>query len=561
MAFIDDIASKLSGRTRAETNSVMTDATTRTYVGTATSASEDGSVYVELSQDVTLPDDDDGEHGLGVEMPTTVAVDEGDEVLVTVFGGGVMKAPVVTGNPGWGDNVQTQVDNAETLAQQAEAVATATGQHFWPDDDGVHVTEVTQEDWNDTESPDYHSGANVLLNALGQLFRDGMSNLMALTTGAAYTETFEIRSDDQNQYTLTNKPMTVDSVTIDSAATDDYLWLNYDMLEGGTGGGTVVLGSETWYDNPGATLSVTYHTSPALTIYDGLGNLAANIQSYFTATEIGLGGNIYEDMAHKWWQTASVRFFGANDNRGASLEAGYSYNADESNINWDDTLGLGGTISDAEAPTVNGCVSESGVDTHRWLYDDTESSDDYRAESTAKLYAHSHGGDGYYGADATAQMGVKTVTVGDDYARSYVTIGDGMGEDTDIPLQQAIAALTLVHRTTTPTRSLGSGGNARAFRVGDLIVIAGMYSGVQVSSTYTWTNVCVVAKSDLGISDFIDLASWYDFSGGGPSYTGDVNVGGGILNSGSNLAPRLQVSKATGANRYLRFICVALAID
>lgn len=183
MAFIDDIASKLSGRTRAETNSVMTDATTRTYVGTATSASEDGSVYVALSQDVTLPDDDDGEHGIGVEMPTTVGVSEGDEVLVTVFGGGVMKAPVVTGNPGWGDSLQAQVDNAEALAEQAEAVASATGQHFWPDTDGVHVTEVTQDEWNDSTSPNYHSGANVLLNALGQLFRDGVNNILAIVSG------------------------------------------------------------------------------------------------------------------------------------------------------------------------------------------------------------------------------------------------------------------------------------------------------------------------------------------------------------------------------------------
>lgn len=161
----------------------MTDATTRTYVGTATSASEDGSVYVTLSQDVTLPDDDDGEHGLGVEMPTTVAVDEGDEVLVTVFGGGVMKAPVVTGNPGWGDSIQTQVDNAETLATEAQEVAQATGQHFWPDDDGVHVTEATQEDWNDSTGTSYHSGANVLLNALGQLFRDGLNNILAIVSG------------------------------------------------------------------------------------------------------------------------------------------------------------------------------------------------------------------------------------------------------------------------------------------------------------------------------------------------------------------------------------------
>lgn len=179
-----DLATTLFGRSRAEENTVLTDATTRTYVGTAVTDSADGSVYVSLSEDVTLPDDDDGEHGTGVEMPTTVGVSEGDEVLVTVFGGGTLKAPVVTGNPGWGDAVQEQAANAETLAEQAEAVASATGQHFWPDTDGVHVTEVTQQEWSDSTSTNYHSGANVLLNALGQLFRDGLNNLLALLGGS-----------------------------------------------------------------------------------------------------------------------------------------------------------------------------------------------------------------------------------------------------------------------------------------------------------------------------------------------------------------------------------------
>ena len=185
MALIDEIAAKLSGRTRAEENIVSTDATTRTYVGTAVTDSADGSVYVSLSEDVTLPDDDDGEHGTGVEMPTTVGVSEGDEVLVTVFGGGTMKAPVVTGNPGWGDAVQEQAANAESIAEQAEAVASATGQHFWYDDggDGAHVTEVTQTEWGDSTSPNYHSGANVLINALGQLFRDGLNNILAIVSG------------------------------------------------------------------------------------------------------------------------------------------------------------------------------------------------------------------------------------------------------------------------------------------------------------------------------------------------------------------------------------------
>ena len=181
-----DLATTLFGRSRAEENIVSTDATTRTYIGTATSDSSDGSVYVALSEDVTMPDDYDGEHGTGVEMPTTVGVSEGDEVLVTVFGGGTLKAPVVTGNPGWGDDVETRVTEAhdlaasvESIAQEAKEVAEATGQHFWPDTDGVHVTEVTQDEWQTAPT-----GANVLLNALGMLFRRAMNPLLALVTGS-----------------------------------------------------------------------------------------------------------------------------------------------------------------------------------------------------------------------------------------------------------------------------------------------------------------------------------------------------------------------------------------
>ncbi|MBQ6915637.1 MAG: hypothetical protein IJQ65_07940, partial [Kiritimatiellae bacterium] len=54
---------------------------------------------------------------------------------------------------------------------------------FWPDTDVVHVTEVTQDEWSDSTSPNYHSGANVLLNALGQLFRDGLNNILAIVSG------------------------------------------------------------------------------------------------------------------------------------------------------------------------------------------------------------------------------------------------------------------------------------------------------------------------------------------------------------------------------------------
>lgn len=82
--------------------------------------------------------------------------------------------------------VSEGVEDVAAIAQEALDVAEATGQHFWTDSDGIHVTEVTQEEWGDSADPNYHSGANVLLNAIGQLFRDGLNNLLAiLPTGIA----------------------------------------------------------------------------------------------------------------------------------------------------------------------------------------------------------------------------------------------------------------------------------------------------------------------------------------------------------------------------------------
>lgn len=76
--------------------------------------------------------------------------------------------------------VSEGVESVAAIAQQALDVAEATGQHFWPDDDGIHVTEVTEDEWKDKEGPHFHSGMNVLINSLGQLFRDGLNNLLAI---------------------------------------------------------------------------------------------------------------------------------------------------------------------------------------------------------------------------------------------------------------------------------------------------------------------------------------------------------------------------------------------
>ena len=71
--------------------------------------------------------------------------------------------------------VSEGVESVAAIAQEALDVAEATGQHFWSDTDGIHVTEVTQEEWQATPS-----GANVLINSAGQLFRSVLNNLLAI---------------------------------------------------------------------------------------------------------------------------------------------------------------------------------------------------------------------------------------------------------------------------------------------------------------------------------------------------------------------------------------------
>lgn len=153
-----------------------------TLTATGSTASADGTAYLAMDADVTPAEGvgDDTDQTV-IDVPTSPSVAEGDEVIMTLVGDGPLKTPVVMANPGFGDRMQVQVDNAETLAQQAEAVATATGQHFWHDSGGAHVTEATREDWETAQT-----GPNSLWNSLGMLFRDGLNNLMAvLTSGIA----------------------------------------------------------------------------------------------------------------------------------------------------------------------------------------------------------------------------------------------------------------------------------------------------------------------------------------------------------------------------------------
>lgn len=164
MGALDDLAAR--NTTRLELTASMASVGTSTYTATATSDSSNGAVDVVLSDTVTGDGIDDS---VSVELPTTVSVRKGDTVLVTGYGGEVLKSAVVTGDLGGGDRIRDEVDN----------IVSATSQYFWTVDgeDGAHVTNVPQEQF--LEDP---SGANLLANSNGILLRDGETYLSAFTT-------------------------------------------------------------------------------------------------------------------------------------------------------------------------------------------------------------------------------------------------------------------------------------------------------------------------------------------------------------------------------------------
>lgn len=68
---------------------------------------------------------------------------------------------------------------AQRIADEAQALASALNQHFWTDGSGIHVTEVTQEDWEDEPT-----GHNILINSLGVLLRNALLNSVSITDSA-----------------------------------------------------------------------------------------------------------------------------------------------------------------------------------------------------------------------------------------------------------------------------------------------------------------------------------------------------------------------------------------
>lgn len=206
MSDLQDLANVWFGgsRRRSETGTGSDTTTTKTVTAIAVEDSSDGSVHVILG-DTVIPDEhppteaeeQDGDETatmddetdvvdqptdlpeVAVELPCTVDVRDGDELLVSLYGSDGQLSPVVTAVAAGGDRTREEVQqaaqdatHAAEMAGEVAAVANATNQHFFADTTGVHVT---------TDESDAAGGSNVLLNASGMVLRSSETPLAAFT--------------------------------------------------------------------------------------------------------------------------------------------------------------------------------------------------------------------------------------------------------------------------------------------------------------------------------------------------------------------------------------------
>ena len=171
----NELARALFGRREREARE--SGGTTITVTATATADSADGMVPVDFGTDIIgddkVTDPDTGEvvyapPSQSVEVPVAGGVSAGDTVSVLIVDG----TPVQAIGTGSVDRVGAVAESASTAAQEAKAVAEATGQHFWHDTRGAHVTEAEKDDYLDEPS-----GFQNLMTSIGNIFTRAVSGV------------------------------------------------------------------------------------------------------------------------------------------------------------------------------------------------------------------------------------------------------------------------------------------------------------------------------------------------------------------------------------------------
>ena len=236
-------------------------------------------------------------------------------------------------NQTWADVQDEAIETASTAASEAKQVADAIDQHFWTDANGAHVTEVEQDDWNDSTSQDYHSGANILLNSQGQLLRDGLDTLASFTPSAV---SFYDENGDQTAVF-------------------------------GSSGAMVGSTSGVYVDIDGDSVSITDGSTPAVRMrYDGTGGFAKGAVEFFPQYDTyGYNASIVS--------TGSIMHVNAPDNGPLEIHTNKTDNVNTGDF-YESTVNVPRlTTASGSAFNVNTTEKTSGVPSFATVFEVTNS--------------------------------------------------------------------------------------------------------------------------------------------------------------------------------------------
>lgn len=157
-----DIAQSMKGRLRdglSQTQSGTQPGESEVAFGTAAADSSGG--FVSIIMDGAPTDDPDYDPAdYTFEVPCDSPITAGDRVSY-ISDAGRGKA--------------VSLGTLTQIAEDADAIATATDQHFWADTNGVHVS---------TDEDDPAGAQNIIMNSAGVLLREGSDYLAAFTPSA-----------------------------------------------------------------------------------------------------------------------------------------------------------------------------------------------------------------------------------------------------------------------------------------------------------------------------------------------------------------------------------------
>lgn len=505
--------------------------------------------------------------GDGGEAPAAsvgVGVSVGDTVTLEWDGSAMGIRSNVSDPAPPGSSIRRAVTRAQGVASAAQAVADAVNQHFFVDTSGIHVTEATQDEWDAS-----HSGANVLINSIGQLFRDGLNNLLTLTTenGARALTVWDglgntaghVRAVIGETITLGNAS-DGSVVTIDSDSMD-MVHGTTEMLHFGYGLGAAESG----------TANAPYYTV-------GIRATNSTVGNYSVAEGYGSTASAAYSHAEGHLTTASGK---ASHAEGEGTEAsGLDAHAEgldtTASGNFSHAEGLETTASDMTAHAEGYNTTASEASAHAEGMDTTASGFQAHAEGNGSTasgdYSHAEGmnttASGDYShaqnretvAASTSQTALGRYNVADANSTYAVIVGNGTDDD---------------HRSNALTvdwdgnvACAGTISAARMARTEGTVTATTANATIISGVNHCWTNnatttitVGVNLKSSLANQGLVQVATAP--SGYRPPYTvvGSVYVTGQVVNlqawidanGAISVNNRSGTSVTTSANIYISF--------